>query len=135
SWVTYRALPDVKWEAAVRRGTGAVVMGDDRVYRIAPADAARVRPLARDGMRLVPVVNGAATEWVIDPIDLVVPPGAVAMASSDDLLIGTRDLGTARYREGDAHPRWLRRREMFQDAMTLSVACARPQDCWLAMGA
>jgi hypothetical protein len=85
-------------------------------------------------MRLVPV-NGATTEWVIDPIDLVVPPGAVTMASSEDLLIGTRDLGTARYREGDAHPRWLRRREMFQDAMTLSVACARREDCWLAMGA
>jgi hypothetical protein len=135
SWVTYRALPEVRWEAAVRRGAGAVVMGSDRVYRIAPADAARVRPLARDGMRLVPL-GGATSEWVIDPIDMVVPAGAVTMASSEDLLIGTRDLGTARYREGDAHPRdWLRRKEMFQDAMTLSVACVRPQDCWLAMGA
>lgn len=136
-WVTYRALPDERWDAAARRGAGAVVMGGDRVYRISPADSLRVRPLARDGMRLVPVVSGAPSEWVIDPVDLVVPPGAVAVGSADDhLLIGTRDLGTARYRDGDAHPRdWLRRRQMFQDAMTLSVACARAQDCWIATGA
>jgi hypothetical protein len=137
SWVTYRALPEVRWDAAARRGAGAVVMGGDRVYRIAPASAAQVRPLARDGMRLVAVAGTGATEWVIDPIDLVVPPGAVTMSSADEqLLIGTRDLGTARYRDGDAHPRdWLRRRQMFQDATTLSVACARAQDCWIATGA
>lgn len=137
SWVTYRALPDVHWDAAARRGAGAVVMGGDRVYRISPASEAQVRPLARDGMRLVAVAGTSATEWVIDPIDLVMPPGAVAMASADDLLlIGTRDLGTARYRNGDAHPRdWLRRKQMLQDATGLSVACARPQDCWIATGA
>jgi hypothetical protein len=137
SWVTYRALPEVHWEAAARRGVGAVVMGGERVYRIAPANAGQVRPLARDGMRLVAVAGNAATEWTIDPIDLVVPPGAVTVSSADDhLLIGTRDLGTARYREGDAHPRdWLRRKQMFQDATTLSVACARDKDCWIATGA
>ena len=137
SWVTYRALPDVHWDAAARRGGGAVVMGGERVYRIAPANAGHVRPLARDGMRLVPVAGSATTEWVIDPIDLVVPPGAMTMSTADDhLLIGTRDLGTARYRDGDAHPRdWLRSKQMFQDAMTLSVACARMQDCWIATGA
>jgi hypothetical protein len=54
----------------------------------------------------------------------------------DQLLIGTRDLGTARYREGDAHPRdWLRRRQMFEDATGLTVACASAKDCWLATGA
>jgi hypothetical protein len=137
AWVTYRALPEVRWDAAARRGEGAVVMGADRVYRISPASAAQVRPLARDGMRLVPVASGAASEWVIDPIDLVVPPGAVTMGTADDhLLIGTRDLGTARYRDGDAHPRaWLRRKQMFEDATTLSVACARAKDCWIATGA
>jgi len=137
SWVTYRALPDVRWDAAARRGVGAVVMGGDRVYRIWPADAAQVRPLARDGMRLVPLAGGGTTDWVIDPIDMVVPPGAVTMGTADDhLLIGTRDLGTARYRDGDAHPRdWLRRKQMFVDATTLSVACARAQDCWIATGA
>lgn len=139
SWVTYRALPELRWDAAARRGAGAVVMGGDRVYRIAPASAAQVRPLAREGMRLVAVAGAGtgSTEWVIDPIDLVVPPGAVTVSSADEqLLIGTRDLGTARYREGDAHPRgWLRRKEMFQDATTLSVACARAQDCWIATGA
>lgn len=137
AWVTYRALPELRWDAAARRGAGAVVMGGDRVYRIAPASAARVRPLARDGMRLVAVAGSADAEWGIDPIDLVLPPGAVTVSSADEqLLIGTRDLGTARYRDGDAHPRdWLRRKEMFQDATRLSVACARPQDCWIATGA
>lgn len=136
SWVTYRALPDVRWDAAARRAAGAVVMGGDRVYRISPASEAQVRPLARDGMRLVPV-GGGTTDWVIDPIDLVVPPGAVTVGSANDhLLIGTHDLGTARYRDGDAHPRdWLRRKQMFADATTLSVACARAQDCWIATGA
>jgi hypothetical protein len=136
SWVTYRALPEVRWDAAARRGAGAVVMGGDRVYRISPPVAGKVRPLARDGMRLVPV-SGGVSEWVIEPIDVVVPPGAVTMASADDhLLIGTRDMGTARYRDGDTQPRdWLRRKQMFEDATTLSVACARPQDCWIATGA
>src|SRR5213078_4060251 len=99
SWVTYRALPEMHWDAAARRGAGAVVMGGERVYRIAPASAGQVRPLAREGMRLVAVVGNSATEWTIDPIDLVVPPGAVMVGSADEqLLIGTRDLGTARYR-------------------------------------
>jgi hypothetical protein len=136
SWVTYRALPDVRWDAAARRGAGAVVMAGDRVYRISPADPAQVRPLARDGMRLVPLAGGGI-DWVIDPVDLVVPPGAMTMRTTDEyLLIGTRDLGTARYRDGDAHPRdWLRRKQMFEDATTLTVACARAQDCWIATGA
>lgn len=136
SWATYRALPEVRWDAASRRGAGAVIMGGDRVYRISPANEAQVRPLTREGMRLVAVTSGA-NEWVIDPIDLVVPPGAVSVTSADDhLLIGTRDLGTARYRDGDPHPRdWLRRKQMFEDATTLSVACAHPKDCWIATGA
>jgi len=135
-WTTYRALPEVKWDAAARRGTGAVVMAGDRVYRIAPAEPGRIRPLARDGMRLVPLASGQSSDWEIDPIDLVVPPGAMTLASADDqLLIGTRDLGTARYRDGDPRPSdWLRRRQMFLDATTLSVACSKATDCWIATG-
>src|SRR4029077_5363559 len=54
-------------------------------------------------------------------------------AAANQLLVGTRDLGTARFRDGDVHPHdWLRRRQMFEDATTLSVACARSADCWLA---
>ena len=71
---------------------------------------------------------------------LVVPPGATSLGVADDqLLIGTRDLGTARYRisgDGIAQPRdWLRRKQMFQDATTLCVACATVDDCWIATGA
>ncbi|MEJ7601711.1 MAG: hypothetical protein WKG01_27665 [Kofleriaceae bacterium] len=136
-WQTYRALPEVKWDAVARRGNGAVVMAGDRVYRIAQYDKALVRPLARDGMRLVPVRSGRVSEWMIDPVDLVVPPGAMSLGSLDDqLLIGTRDLGTAMYRDGDVRPRdWLRRRQMFHDATHLSVACSKRDDCWIATGA
>lgn len=135
AWATYRALPEVRWESAARRGAGAVLMGGDRVYRLAPASEEKIRPLTREGMRLVAMTG--ANEWAIEPINVVVPPGAVTVGSADDhLLIGTRDLGTARYREGDSQPRdWLRRKEMFEDATTLSVACARTKDCWIATGA
>ncbi|MBL9012827.1 MAG: hypothetical protein JNL83_01555 [Myxococcales bacterium] len=140
-FVTYRALPDVTWEAATRRANGAVVMGGGRVYRIGEPDPTRVRPLARDGMRLVAINgDGKQSPWEIDPLDLVVPPGATSLgASADQLLIGTRDLGTARYQiagDGTARPRdWLRRKQMFQDATTLSVACSKVDDCWIATGA
>jgi hypothetical protein len=136
SWTTYRARPEVTWDAAARRGDGAVVMGGDRIYRIGPADA-KVRPLSRDGMRLVPITSGAPVEWAIDPLDVQPPPGALSIAAAgDQILIGTRDLGTARYRDGDVRPReWLRRRQMFRDATTLSVACRQPTDCWIATGA
>lgn len=139
-WTTYRALPDARWDAAARRGNGAVVMAGERIYRIAPSDPAIVRPLSRDGMRLVPVSGqsgqGKPGTWSIDPVDVEVPPGAVTLASLDDqLLIGTRELGTARYRDGDQRPRaWLRRRQMFLDATALSVACVKQNDCWVATG-
>ena len=53
AWATYRALPETRWDAAARRGAGAVVMGGDRVYRVVPASAARARPLARDRKSVV----------------------------------------------------------------------------------
>ncbi len=143
SWMTYRALPETHWDAAAPRGDGAVVMGGAHVYRLQPARAAQIRPLSRDGMRLVAAGGGPATDWVpatdwaIDPVDVVVPPGAMTVGTVDDhLLIGTRDLGTARYRDGDAQPRdWLRRKAMFEGATRPAVACARAQDCWIATGA
>lgn len=141
TWTTYRALPEVRFQAAARRGAGAVAMANGRLYRIAVADPRHVTPLARDGMRLVAVASAPTTgadrpQWQIDPIAVVVPPGALTLASLDDqLLIGTRDLGTARYRDGDPRPHeWLRRRQMFLDATSLSVACARANDCWVATG-
>ncbi|MDQ3370039.1 MAG: hypothetical protein M3680_31875, partial [Myxococcota bacterium] len=75
-------------------------------------------------------------DWMIEPLDVQPPPGALSLgAAGDQLVIGTRELGTARYRDGDPRPRdWLRRRPMFQDATELTVACARVQDCWIATG-
>jgi hypothetical protein len=136
-WASYRTLPEVTWDAAARRGANLVVMGGGRLYRIGAASTAGVRPLARDGMRLVPLTTGAP-DWVIDPLDVVLPPGPTVLAATADeqLLVGTHDLGTARYATGDVHPRsWLRRKQMFEDANTLTVACARQQDCWISTGA
>ncbi len=136
TWTSYRALPDVAWDAATAHGDGIVLIGGDRSYRIGPATAA-VRPLERDGVRLVAIANSTPEDWVIDPLDLAPPVGATALASvGDQLLIGTRDVGTARYLDGESHPHdWLRRLQLFQDATTLTVACARRQDCWVATGA
>jgi hypothetical protein len=136
SWVTYRALPELAWEAATAHDGGVVVMSAGRLYRIAPAGAS-VRPLARDGIRLVPLASNAPSDWAIDPLDVALPQGAIALGSAGGaLLVGTRDLGVARFRASDPHPRdWLRRKQMLQDATKLSVACARDNDCWIATGA
>jgi len=129
-------LPEKKGDGASGRGNGLVGMGAGHTYRIARAGTG-VRPLAREGVRLVPLTGPTQSEWVIDPMALVVPAGATALGSmNDELLIGTRDLGTARYRNGDTQPHdWLRRKLMFEDATQLSVACKGAQDCWVATGA
>lgn len=136
-FTSYRALPEIAWDAATREGDSVMLMGGGRVYRVQPAQQiGGVRPLARDGARLVATTQGGP-EWIIDPIDMVLPPSPTALGSTkDDLLIGTRDLGTARYARGDSHPRdWLRRKQMFEDASALTVACRAPNDCWIATGA
>ena len=102
-WTSYRALPEIAWDAATHEGDAVMLMGGGRVYRVAQVvPTTTVRPLARDGVRLVPTQSGVTGEWVIDPIDLVLPPSPTTLGSSrDELLVGTRDLGTARYARGD----------------------------------
>jgi hypothetical protein len=136
TWASYRTLPELTWDFATRRGNTIVAMANGRVFRIAAASET-VRPLARDGVRFVPLAGGAPSEWVIDPLDLVLPPDPTALgAVGDQLLVGTRDMGTARYGDADTHPHdWLRRKQMFEDAATLSVACAKQNDCWISTGA
>jgi hypothetical protein len=135
TWTTYRTLPELAWDGAAKRGESVILIGGGRAYRIAAAGAG-VRPLARDGMRLVATSSGGS-DWAIDPLDLAVPADATTTAAvGDQLLIGTRDLGVARFLEGDAHPRaWLRRKEMFEDARGLTVACTKLADCWVSTGA
>ncbi|MCX5742577.1 MAG: hypothetical protein NT062_08780 [Proteobacteria bacterium] len=135
NWVTYRALPAVKFEAATARGDAAIVMGGGRAYRIS-TDEHTVKPLARDTIRLVALVGTPPVDWTIEPTALTLPAGATSLSVADDqLLVGTRDLGVARYRQGDTQPfGWLRRKQMVADAMTLTVGCARIDDCWIATG-
>ena len=70
---------------------------------------------------------------------LVLLSVAIGAGAPSSYQLGFEAMGhfpSARYRDGDAQPfGWLRRKQMFQDAMNLSVACARAQDCWLATGA
>jgi hypothetical protein len=135
AWTSYRTLPEVTWTAATRRGDAILVVGEDRVYRLSTATEG-TRPLARDGMRLVSLVGGGESDWAIDSVDMVLPAGTTALAGvGDQLYVGTRDLGVARFDANDPHPRgWLRTKQMFEGATRLTVACARQNECWLAFG-
>ena len=58
TWTSYRALPENKWDAATRRGDGVDRDGRrSRLSRSQLATTAAVRPLARDGVRLVPLTG------------------------------------------------------------------------------
>src|SRR5664279_3441930 len=87
-WTSYRALPELTWDAATREGDAVMLMGGGRVYRVSPAPAANtVRPLAREGVRLVPTQSGVTSEWVIDPIDLVLPASPTVPVSYTHLTL------------------------------------------------
>jgi hypothetical protein len=136
---TFRSTPDVRWIAAARRREQIVVLAGRQLYGLtAPRPGAR--RLARDGMRLVPIAPGSdtartAVPYVIRALEVGVPHGATALgAVDDDLLIGTRAIGTARVPRAAERPRWLRRGELVGGQARLSVACARPADCLVAAG-
>jgi len=135
SWTSYRVSPDARWEAAVAHGDDVVVLGNGRLYRVGARKVER-RPLTRDGFRLLPTAGSAAAP-VVDNLDVAVPAGAPSIAMwGDDAVVGTFDVGTARVGRGGAGPiTFLRRGAMFDGATSLSVACRRPDDCWIATGA
>jgi hypothetical protein len=135
AWASYRTLPEVVWGAAARRGDAVFLIGGDRVYRLAAASKA-ARPLARDGMRLVPLGGASEAEWAVDSFELALPAAPTALAGiGEQLYVGTRDLGVARFDGNDARPRgWLRTKQLFEGSTRLSVACSQLNDCWVALG-
>jgi hypothetical protein len=137
---SYRAAPEARWDAATSGLDEVIVLAGDALYSLRmPTSGAR--RLRRDGMRLVPVPGvGVAprSPYVMRTLDLPLPPGIETIASvEDEILIGTRDLGVARLIAGKRRGRntWLRRSELVDGARSLSVACAAPDDCYLATGA
>jgi hypothetical protein len=135
-WHSFRVLPSLPFEDASADGTGVVLMGGGQVFRLTLRDQSEPQPLTRDGVRLS-ALSSAAPDLVLTSVAAVLPQGALSVASvGEHLLVGTRDLGVARFLEGEARPSsWLRRRQMFVDATALSVACAAPDNCWIATGA
>jgi hypothetical protein len=135
AWTSYRVTPDARWDLAVAQGDSIVALGGGRLFRLSPRIAGAVRPLTRDGARVIPLVSGTAP-FVIDIVDAELPTEPLAFTAGDELFVSTRDLGIARYpRRGGRPSGWLRRKQMFDGAESLSVACRDRDDCWLAMGA
>jgi hypothetical protein len=134
-WHSFRMLPGLSIDDATVDDGDILLLGGGQMYRLTLRDKSELRPLARDGVRLS-AMNSAGPDLALTSMPIVVPPGALSVAvSGEHVLIGTRDIGVARYRDQDVRPSsWLRRRQMFRDATTLSVACASVDDCWLATG-
>ncbi len=135
-WHTYRLLPSLELSALASDDAGALLLGSSQLLRLAPRARRATRPLLRDGVRLAPLTTGAP-ELELTALPLILPASPTSLAVTDEhVLLGTRDLGVARYAAAELRPgSWLRRRHMFADASTLSVACTSASSCWVATGA
>lgn len=137
---SYRVSPDEAWVAAATRPGELLVLTDRRLYSMRPPGGAGGRALARDGMQLLPVPRGDGARprpspFVLQSMSGQLPAGAQALAASgEEVLVGTRSLGTARVVSGRRALQWLRRGELMGRATSLSVACARRDDCYVATG-
>jgi hypothetical protein len=136
---SYRASPDETWMAAASRSGELLVLTSRRLYSMRRPSGTRGRSLIRDGMQLLPVPrsDGAPPQpspFVMQPMSGQLPAGAQTLAAlGDEVLVGTRSLGTARVGSGRAL-QWLRRGELVGEATSLSVACAARDDCFVATG-
>jgi hypothetical protein len=144
AWTSFRVTPEVKWELAVSQvdstakgGPAVVALGGGRLFRIASRVDGAVRPLTRDGARVIPLAAKGASPFVVDIVDAELPVEPLALAGGgEDVLVSTADLGIARYAMSGGRPTgWLRRGVMLDGAESLSVACLDASDCWIAMGA
>ncbi len=91
-------------------------------------------------MQLLPVPRGdrgrpVPSPFLMDAMSGELPAGAQTLAAfGDEVLVGTRSLGTARVVAGRRALQWLRRGELMGEATSLSVACAARDDCYVATG-
>ncbi len=134
---TFRVSPDATWRAATVRGDEIVVLTKRRLYALGVPKVG-ARQLTRDGMRLIPVAAGTDIQrnkspYVARSLNVRVPTGASSISTAgDELLIGTRELGTARITRRNLD--WLRRGELV-GGTRVSVACAKRDDCLVVTGA
>lgn len=135
-WHTYRLLPNLELTGLAGDDAGALLLGSSQIFRLAPRVLRGTRPLLRDGVRLAPLTTGAP-DLELTALPLVLPASPTSLAVTDEhVLLGTRDLGVARFAASELRPgSWLRRRHMFAEASTLSVACTSASSCWVATGA
>lgn len=137
---SYQASPNQVWRAATHRPGEVVVLSNRRLYIMA-LPSLFGRTLSRDGMQLLPVPRSdgerpAPSPFVLRALPGRVPAGSQTLAATDsELLVGTRHLGTARMAvRGRRDVSWLRHSELVAGATTLSVACAKRDDCYIATG-
>ncbi len=131
---TYRPSPGVRFSAGTRQLDTLVLASESRLYRLSSARGG-ARTLRRDGARLVAVAGGQRSPFQVRPSDASLPPGVTMLAAiGDELFVGTRAVGTARYPAGVTRPRWLRRADLVEGAQFLSVACAAERSCYVATG-
>ncbi|HUS65566.1 MAG TPA: hypothetical protein VMZ28_13540 [Kofleriaceae bacterium] len=137
---SYRTSPDQPWRAAASRMDELLVLTDARLFSLRrPVPGGRA--LGRDGMQLltVPRIDGErppSSPYVLRAAAAQLPAGAQALAAfEDEVLVGTRNLGTARVAaDRGGAVAWLRRGELVEAAHTLSVACVSRDDCYVATG-
>jgi ligand-binding sensor domain-containing protein len=138
AWTSFKVSPDVTIDAIAAMGDGLVAKGGRHLYALAPAGAGKRKMLSRDGVRLLPTggETGTGAPITIELLPAMLPADATAIATAgDEIFVGTRDVGIGRWRADSMQPvSWLRRRELLAGATTLTVACRKRNDCWLATG-
>lgn len=138
AWGMFRASPDERWLTATTAEDRIVVLTERRVV-VLRAPSSGARSLSRDGMRLLPMLapagQRAVSPYALSTIDVALPPGAIsATAVKGEVFVATRDLGISRLgARGKAS--WLRRSDLSRGAQTMSVACQKANDCYVATGA
>lgn len=139
-WQTYGVItnsgPAAPIDAIAEGDNELILLIKGRLYRVTAHGTSDLDPLATDSLRLTLVGSGNAAFSIV-AVSTQAPPGATALVRwGKSLMIGTHELGVARYDlNGTRAERWLRRGQMFVDATTLSVACLSATECWVATGA
>jgi hypothetical protein len=139
--VTYRVEPSEPWLAAARGSGALVVLTKRRLYSVSMREGG-TRAMAGDDMRLVPVAvdplaPSPQSPYRIRALDVARPAKPTALgATGDEILVGTRYLGTARLSAvaGSGKRSWLRRGDLVEEAIALTVACTSRQRCFVATG-
>ncbi|MFH0900922.1 MAG: hypothetical protein V2A73_09865 [Pseudomonadota bacterium] len=138
-FATFRPSPAVTVLGAARVLDGIALLTSDRLFMLSVARA-DTAPGWRQAMQLLPESTWLrVSPWEARAVDFEIPPLPTKMtACGGEILIGTRAVGTVSLdpaASGKQRPRWLRRWGLVGTAVSLSVACGAPADCYLATGA